>query len=141
MTLEQAVAVLNERRHRDCADWRAASDGSGAFGRNFPDSLYAFEAIAIAEKYTRESRSELMPESQRKLVQLAPGGDWCDPAEITMVLAHEVRSAFSPYEVTNWSVAVKFGDNSYLTFPCESEQPARELRDRIAALRNAEGEA
>lgn len=59
MNLEEAVAILNEQKHRGCDIWTVR--------RNFPDindpvraigyeddCLTQFEAEAIAEKYQRE---------------------------------------------------------------------------------------
>lgn len=55
LTLEQAVAVLNERKHNGMANWER--------GRVFTDTveggddiLTDFEAIACAEKYEREGK-------------------------------------------------------------------------------------
>lgn len=51
MTLERAVAVLNEHRHGD-NDWEIISgEAHSTFGG---DALSEFEAIAIAEKLERE---------------------------------------------------------------------------------------
>lgn len=52
MTLDEAVKILNERKHRMYDDWHVNEnhpdevDCSGYY-----DSLEEFEAVAIAEKY------------------------------------------------------------------------------------------
>lgn len=68
ITLEQAVAVLNERKHRTLSDWSVAGNHirdpyvrcspTGYIGLH---SFYPFEAIAIAEKYMREGTHESHP--------------------------------------------------------------------------------
>jgi hypothetical protein len=57
MTLAEAVAVLNERRHRDCGKWCIVIEGDCRTiqGEDRYDDLDEFEAIAIAEKYQREA--------------------------------------------------------------------------------------
>lgn len=61
-SIERAVEVLNEREHRASKDWILRSDGDISFaryGNNGPIwevfILSAFEAVAIAEKYERDS--------------------------------------------------------------------------------------
>lgn len=65
MTLERAIAILNQMDHRDEGDsWCLSKSGHLAIVHDWADSLakkpahrlYAFEAIAIAEKYERESK-------------------------------------------------------------------------------------
>lgn len=53
MTLEQAVVILNERKHDDCGRWylSSAHPGHMTVRGGFYDSFTPFEAIAIAEKY------------------------------------------------------------------------------------------
>ena len=66
ITLEQAVAVLNEREHNRAYDWRVVNDPGHptlvmAYSR-YEDAiglmavLTDFECIAVAEKYLRESK-------------------------------------------------------------------------------------
>lgn len=54
MSIEEAVAVLNERRHNGFAKWLHVADdvvrGEGQY-----EYLSQFEAIAVAEKYQREA--------------------------------------------------------------------------------------
>lgn len=57
MTLEDAVEVLNERQHRHYSLWTILSgDGKDKIVARHRDGFNEFEAIAIAEKYQRESR-------------------------------------------------------------------------------------
>ena len=56
MTLEEAVQILNDCRHRDCSEWHISPgdrDDGLVFGKDQYDWLSPFEAIAIAEKYVR----------------------------------------------------------------------------------------
>ena len=51
MTLERAVEILNEHKHRGLGLWAIKAGGAtGAVG----EMLSAFEAVAVAEKYLRE---------------------------------------------------------------------------------------
>lgn len=55
MTLAEAVAILNERRHGGHSNWYVA-DPSFVRGEDQYECFSGFEAIAIAEKYARETR-------------------------------------------------------------------------------------
>lgn len=58
MTLERAVEILNDRRHR-YADGRSGDrwviGDPFVYGPDRYDTMYPFEVIAIAEKYEREA--------------------------------------------------------------------------------------
>ncbi len=52
MILAEAVAILNERKHRD-TEWYA--DGQFVYAQDKEVMFTPFEAIAIAEKYQRKT--------------------------------------------------------------------------------------
>ncbi len=54
MTLAEAVAILNERKHWNHEDWYIFIDRFARIPHN--GGLNTFEAIAIAEKYQREAK-------------------------------------------------------------------------------------
>jgi hypothetical protein len=82
MTLAEAVAVLNERRHRGFDDlfpgWEVMTDSAaGPYVRAIPARckyFSAFEAIAIAEKYER-LRARETPERERTADEFSDGID------------------------------------------------------------------
>ncbi len=54
MTTEQAIEILNRYKHRDCQKWHL--EGSLILEGAYPTVLFtAFEAVAVAEKYLRDS--------------------------------------------------------------------------------------
>jgi hypothetical protein len=67
VTLDEAVKILNDRRHRDCDTWSISSqeghpNATLIYGNVWPedlverrDTLEPFEVIATAEKYLNES--------------------------------------------------------------------------------------
>ncbi len=52
MNLDDAIKILNANRHRDWPEWYTL-DGVWVMSDGYYDTLQAFEAIAIAEKYVR----------------------------------------------------------------------------------------
>ncbi len=72
LTLEQAVAVLNERRHKAFSEWKAHREplwvGVVGTGDAFFVSLSEFEAIAVAEKYLRDAAPIAEPQPWTRLV-------------------------------------------------------------------------
>ncbi len=63
MTIEEAVKVLNERRHNGDAKWSEAPQKGDPIVQSgdMPELFFTeFEAIAIAEKYERDDKQALM---------------------------------------------------------------------------------
>jgi hypothetical protein len=57
VTLEEAVAILNARKHRGHSSWYVSGSVSSdamVFGKDQYETFEPFEAIAIAEKYQSE---------------------------------------------------------------------------------------
>jgi hypothetical protein len=57
VTLDEAVAILNEQCHHDHSQWYSSRIGPEDFlvrGKDQYEFFTAFEAIAIAEKYNSE---------------------------------------------------------------------------------------
>ena len=61
VTLEQAVAILKDRRHHGHSKWYISGNSradSVVYGKDQYECFEPFEAIAIAEKYQAESMGE-----------------------------------------------------------------------------------
>lgn len=75
MTLDEAVDILNDREHRKCAWWNSYKERqTGEWfvkddPRKYADTYYTeFDAIAIAEKYLRESEQMKPPSEPTPLI-------------------------------------------------------------------------
>jgi hypothetical protein len=57
MTLEEAVVILNERRHHGHSNWYISvgyQNDNLVFGKDEYEFFEPFEAVAIAEKYASQ---------------------------------------------------------------------------------------
>lgn len=58
MTIEAAVKILNEHRHRNCETWQIDVDSDAVDDLRLDaqcNGLREFEAIAVAEKYLKDA--------------------------------------------------------------------------------------
>lgn len=55
MNLVEAIAILNERRHRSFCDWYQHGEYVRHELSDPGEALDTFEAIAVAEKYQRDA--------------------------------------------------------------------------------------
>lgn len=98
LTLEQAVGVLNERRHQGFAAWQVMTNGDVGIGE--PDEYLdyefdPFEAIAVAEKYLRDAATVAEPQ---------PGTwqqDWADAAYLSISGVGDAAQ-FNAYHIGTW---------------------------------------
>lgn len=76
MTIDEAVKVLNEHRHRGCAKWDiddgfvAVMHGEG--NPDFTTRLTEYEAVAVAMRYVQEDCAEM---ALRGLLSRSCSGD------------------------------------------------------------------
>ena len=98
MTLPEACAILNERKHGGRHNWTTTGNSGLISREKFGPTLLpsAFEAIAIAEKYERGAvLEELASEAEGSLAEAREHGE-AEAIPYLESLCRSIREALTP---------------------------------------------